>query len=155
MHRVYMEELGARAEDIPDAGLRVPLVKVGTHSRGAVFLDGAHLITPPLRETMDRIASRFDGFHLGRFDVRAPSAEALSRGEGLGVIELNGLTSEPTAIYDPAVPLRTAYRKLFEQWRLAFEIGEANVARGAATTSLPRILLEWIRYQRGQRTHST
>ncbi len=155
MHRVYMEELGARAEDIPDAGLRVPLVKVGTHSRGAVFLDGAHLITPPLRETMDRIASRFDGFHLGRFDVRAPSAEALSRGEGLGVIELNGLTSEPTEIYDPAVPLRTAYRKLFEQWRLAFEIGEANVARGAATTSLPRILLEWIRYQRGQRTHST
>ncbi len=155
MHRVYMEELGARAEDIPGAGLRVPLVKVGTHSRGAIFLDGAHLITPALRQTMNRIASRFHGFHLGRFDVRAPSAEALSRGEGLGVIELNGLTSEPTEIYDPAIPLRTAYRKLFEQWRLAFEIGEANVARGATTTSLPSILLEWVRYQRAQRTHPT
>ncbi len=155
MHGAYMDELGARAEDVPGAGVQVPLVKVGTHSRGAIFLDGEHLITPALREAMNRIAARFDGFHLGRFDVRAPSAEALARGEGLGVIELNGLTSEPTEIYDPAMPLRSAYRKLFDQWRLAFEIGAANVARGATTTSLPSILREWVRYQRAQRTHTT
>lgn len=153
LHSVYLEELGPRADEVPAPGVQVPLVKVGTHARGAVFLDGEHLITPALDAAMNRIAGRFEGFHLGRFDLRAPSPELLARGEGLGVIELNGLTSEPTEIYDPAVSLRTAYAKLFQQWRLAFEFGAANVARGARPTPVTRILREWLRYLAAQRTH--
>ena len=155
LHGTYLEELGARAEEVPGVGERVPLVTVGTHSRGAVFLDGGRLITPQLHAAVERIARRFDGFHLGRFDLRAPSAEALSRGEGLRVIELNGLTSEPTEIYDPAVSLLGAYAKLFRQWELAFEIGAANAARGAEPTPLTEVVREWLRYGRSQRTHGT
>jgi hypothetical protein len=85
------------------------------------------------------VARRFDGFYFGRFDVRAASAEAFSRGE-FTVIELNGVTSEPTHIYDPHVTLIDAYRALFEQWSLAFEIGAAN-ARAGATVTPPRVLV--------------
>ena len=153
LHAVYLEELGPRADEVPAPGVQVPLVRVGTHARGAIFLNGEHLITPALTEAMDRIAGRFEGFHLGRFDVRAPSAEKLSRGEGLGVIELNGLTSEPTEIYDPAMSLRAAYGRLFRQWRLAFEFGAANAARGSTPTGVADVLEEWRRYLRTQRTH--
>lgn len=153
LHGVYLEELGPRADEVPAPGVKVPLVSVGTHARGAIFLDGEHLITPALTAAMDRIAGRFEGFHLGRFDLRAPSAEMLARGEGLGVIELNGLTSEPTEIYDPAMPLSAAYGRLFRHWRLAFEFGAANASRGATPTGVADVLGEWLRYLKAQRTH--
>ena len=48
------------------------------------------------------------------------------------VIELNGVTSEATHIYDPAVSLLDAYRALFTQWRIAFEIGALHRQQGFA-----------------------
>jgi hypothetical protein len=49
------------------------------------------------------------------------------------------------------VSVRDAYRALFEQWRLAFEIGAENAARGARVTSVAGLLrLAW-RYRRASR----
>ena len=45
------------------------------------------------------------------------------------MIELNGVASEATHIYDPAVSVWEAYRVLFRQWALAFEIGRKNLDR--------------------------
>jgi hypothetical protein len=83
----------------------------------------------------------FDGFYFGRYDVRARSVEDFSAGR-FTVIELNGVTSEATHIYDPRIGLVEAYRALFEQWRLAFEIGAENVRRGAETTSIRELVRE-------------
>ena len=47
---------------------------------------------------------------------------------------MNGVTSEATNIYDPANSLWKAYGVLARQWRLAFEIGAANRARGTPVT---------------------
>jgi hypothetical protein len=57
-------------------------------------------------------------------------------GRELRVIELNGVTSDSTDIYDPENGYFKAYGKLLRQWKLAFEIGAANRERGAAVTSL-------------------
>jgi hypothetical protein len=54
-------------------------------------------------------------------------------------VELNGVTSEATHIYDPKQSLCGAYRVLFEQWRIAFEIGLQNSERCACQTSLPSL----------------
>ncbi len=72
--------------------------------------------------------------------MRVPDEESLRRGRGLKVLELNGVTSEATSIYDPANRLSAAYRTLFEQWRLAFEIGRRNRAEGAAVEPLAVLL---------------
>ena len=77
-------------------------------------------------ERFDRISRGYPGFFFGRYDVRTPNVAALKRGEDFKILELNGLTSEATHIYDPKNGLRQAYRVLFEQWALAFEIGAAN-----------------------------
>lgn len=115
------------------------LVELGTHCRGAIFLDGERLRTERLERALDEVSLAYEGFCFGRFDVVAPSPEALSRGE-FRVIELNGLTSEATHVYDPRHGLVEAYRVLFEQWRLAFEIGAANARRGARHGTAPEIL---------------
>ncbi len=80
---------------------------------------------------IERIARTFDGFYFGRFDLRCPDEDALKRGEGIRLIELNGVTSEATHIYHPHTPLLAGYRTLISQWRHAYDIGIANAENGA------------------------
>jgi membrane protein DedA with SNARE-associated domain len=108
------------------------LTGTGNHCQGTLFLDGAHLLTPELERTIDRIARRFDGFYFGRFDVRYADVDAFKAGHDLAVVELNGVTSESTNLYDPAHSLWQAYCTLIRQWTILFQIADANRRRGHA-----------------------
>ncbi len=153
MSNFYLHKNVERAGQVPEMGENVQLVELGTHCRGAIFQDGSYAITPALEEVIDHIARTFEGFYFGRFDVRVPSVEDLMEGRNLKVIELNGVTSEATHIYDSKIGIWQAYRVLFSQWRLAFEIGAQNRARGASPTS-PLELLRLLReYRRQSREH--
>jgi membrane protein DedA with SNARE-associated domain len=152
MAPVYLERNAERLDEVPAAGERVPLVDIGNHCRGTVFRDGRPLATPALAERVDRIAQAFPGFYFGRFDLRAPSAEALQRGEGLKVIELNGVTSEATHIYEPGASLFAAWRTLFAQWRLAFAIGAENARAGARVATAAELLELLARRRKGLAT---
>ena len=140
MAREYTKANFERLEDVPDAGREVRLLDVANHCRGCMFLDGNHLRTPEIEAVFDRISRRFDGFYFGRYDVRTTSLEDFRRGRNFKVLELNGVTSEATHIYDRATPLLEAYRTLFEQWRIAYEIGGINAADGAEVTNLRRLI---------------
>ena len=96
-------------------------------------------VTPGLTRTIDAIAKGFDGFHFGRFDVRYTHPDDLENGD-FKIIELNGITSESTNIYDPDRSLAAAYRTLYAQWRTLFEIGAANRKRGVAIASWREII---------------
>lgn len=133
----------ARLGEIPAAGQEISLVQLGTHSRGARFYDGEALRTPALEAAVDRLSRGYAGFWIGRYDVRSPSREALMAGE-FTVIELNGITGEPTSLYDPKNTLLDGLRLLDRQWRLIFEIAARNVARGARPTP-PGELLRLVR----------
>ncbi|HRE81617.1 MAG TPA: hypothetical protein PLN52_11245, partial [Opitutaceae bacterium] len=52
------------------------------------------------------------------------------------VIELNGLTSEATSMYDPRHSVWHGWAVLCRQWNFAFQIGEENRIRGASVLSL-------------------
>lgn len=140
MAKLYLEKNAARLDDVPAAGERVRLVEIGNHCRGTVFRDGRALATPALAARIEAIARSFPGFHFGRLDLRAPTLADFQAGRGLRVLEINGVTSEATHIYEPGASLLAGYRTLFLQWRLAFEIGAANVARGARATTLGELL---------------
>jgi hypothetical protein len=153
MARFLLKKHADRLWETPRAGQRVQLVEIGTHCRGAVFLDGGWVKTDELEAAIDRICRGYEGFYFGRFDIRATNLEDLKLGRNFKVIELNGVTSEATSIYDPKNSVFAAYRILFEQWRIAFEIGAQNRARGAKPTSA-RTLLKWmIDYQEKSGSH--
>jgi membrane protein DedA with SNARE-associated domain len=135
----FLTRFSARLDEVPWSGETVRLVDVGTHSQGALFLDGARHRTPALEAAIDRLAQSLPGFHFGRFDVRVPSLADLRAGRAIKVLELNGLTAEATHVYDPAKGLFAAYRVFFAQWSLAFEIAAANRARGAAPSRLAEV----------------
>ncbi len=139
MARFHIRQHAHHLDEVPAHGHVVMLGDCGSHCRGARFYDAGALLTPALAQAIDAIASRFEGFYFGRFDLRVPSREALARGEGITILELNGVTSEVTHIYDPAVSVTESYRALCEQWRLAFEIGAENAACGARVWSMAEL----------------
>jgi len=135
MARFHLRRQRAALGQVPLAGERISLGDCGSHCRGATFLDGGRWLTPAVHDAFDAIAQAYEGFYFGRFDVRARSVADFAAGH-FTIIELNGVTSEATHIYDPDVGVLDSYRALFDQWRLAFEIGAANVARGAKVWSM-------------------
>src|SRR5208283_4378450 len=115
--------------------------------------DGGAATTPALAETIDRISKTFSGFYFGRYDIRTPSVEDLMAGRNLKIVELNGVSSEATHIYDPRLTLFGAYRVLFEQWRIAFEIGGENRARGTKPASVGELAEAVAAYREISREH--
>ena len=143
----YLRVQSAHLEEVPAAGSRYRLVELGTHCRGAVFLDGKAHRTAELEAAIEEVSRHFEGFYFGRYDVRTPSLEDFRRGRNFKILELNGVTSEATEIYDPGNSLLTAYKVLFEQWRLAFEIGRQNRRRGVRSASAGALLGQVLRYR--------
>ena len=153
MSEFYLRKNSERAQHVPAAGEKVQLVEIGTHCRGAIFFDGGSTITPALEEAIEQIVRCFDGFFFGRLDIRVPSRQDFMAGLNMKVVELNGVTSEATHIYDPKFSLLDAYRVLFEQWRIAFEIGNLNRARGVRSTPVTELIRAVREYQRMSKDH--
>ncbi len=130
MAPTHFRQNAKRLDFVPGSGESYPLVEYGNHCRGSLFLDGGRLITDELEKKIDEITREYEGFYFGRYDVRSPSEEELKRGN-FKIIELNGVTSEATNLYDPKNSLFAAYRILFRQWNIAFEIGRRNIEAGA------------------------
>ncbi len=138
-HRVFARTLGAGLDRVPAQGEEVVLEERGNHCFGCEFRDGAHLETPALAAAIDDVSRSIDGFFFGRYDIRGETMAEIQAGR-FKVIELNGVSSEATNIYDPRGTLWAAYGTLFRQWELAFRIGSANRALGApATPALPLV----------------
>jgi len=138
--------------EVVPTGVAVQLVELGTHCRGAYFGDGIALKTPELEAAIERISGSFAGFYFGRYDVRSASPDDFRRGV-FTVIELNGVTSEATSIYDPKHGIIDAYRTLFAQWRLAFAIGAENRERGVSPASVPSLAKRLGRYRATSASH--
>lgn len=155
MARFLLDKHADRLWNVPPPDEKVRLVELGTHCRGAVFLDGAWVKTAELETAIDGICQNFDGFHFGRFDIRTPNIEDFKQGRNFKVIELNGVTSEATSIYDPKNSVFAAYKILFEQWRIAFEIGAQNRQRGFKPTPVRTLLKSLIDYREQSQAHDS
>ncbi|HUB10630.1 MAG TPA: D-alanine--D-alanine ligase [Acetobacteraceae bacterium] len=146
--QLYLPRLSDRLHEVPSQGEQVRLVFVGNHCKGSIFRDGTALATAALTERVDRLARALPAFHFGRIDVRFSSAQALARGEGFRVIEINGVGSEATHIWDPTTSLREAWQAQFEHYGAAFRIAAANRARGHRPAGLVAMWRSWRRQKR-------
>jgi hypothetical protein len=135
-------------------GERFVIAELGTHARGSLFLDASDLLSPELERAVEELSRAAKGFRFGRYDVRVPSREDLRQGRNFKVIELNGLTSESTHMYDARYRLRDAIEILRVQWEIAYRIGADQVARGHRVASLVAIARSWWQQERDQRFHA-
>jgi membrane protein DedA with SNARE-associated domain len=140
MAPTFLARHAGRLAEVPAAGERVELVEIGNHCQGALFTDAGAVKTPELEAAVERLSRGFSGFYFGRYDLRAPTLDDFRAGRGFKVLELNGVTSEATSIYDPSAGLFAGYRTLFAQWRLAFAVGAENVRAGARPTPVGEVV---------------
>ncbi len=145
---IYLPRLRERLDTVPEAGEAVQLVFTGNHCKGSIFRDGCADATPELTRRLDEIIGDITEFHFGRIDVKAASVEALRRGEDFEIIELNGVGSEATHIWDSRTTLWEAYRAQFYHYRMAFRVGAMNRARGWKTCGAYTMLRYWRKQRR-------
>ncbi len=146
--QIYFRRQASRLDQVPVAGETVQLVFVGNHCKGSTFTDGGAYITPELTARVDAIARSIPDFSFGRFDVRYASLRELRQGAGFKIIEINGVGSEATHIWDPRTRLIDAYRTQFFHYGAAFKIGAANRAAGFRPTAPLELLKRWREQRR-------
>lgn len=115
---------------IPESGEVVRIALINNQRAGALYRDGRRYITAALETRFDGIARSMTEFHYGRFDLRFGSVEALMRGEDFSIVEINGIGGEAIDCWDPRLAVTEVYRRLIEQQRLLFMIGQRNRTRG-------------------------
>jgi len=77
-----------------------------------------------------------------------------SEGRSFKVMKLNGDTSEATHIYDPKGNLWEAYKVMFAQWDIAFEIGAQNRLRSGNPTPLRALASLILEFKRSPRLNT-
>jgi hypothetical protein len=145
LSHLYLQRHTARLDEVLRAGESIRLAFAGSHSRGAIFRNGTHLVTPAMETSFDAIAQAMPEFHFGRFDVRFEDFAEVQRGAGFTILEVNGAGAESTHIWDRRTGLLQAWRALMRQYRWLFEIGAANRARGFKPMSLAAFMRDYRR----------
>jgi len=119
-----------RLDDVLAEGEVLRLTTIASLRVGALYRDGGAYITPELSRRFDEIARSMPDFFYGRFDIRFRDMDELAKGEGFSIIEINGAGAEAIHIWDPELTIGDAYRSLFQQLDIMFDIADRNRARG-------------------------
>lgn len=105
---IHQNKLG----HILNKGEKMTLSIIGNHSKGTQFLNGNHLINEALEDFIDRICQQLEGWYYGRLDIKYKNYEQLLKGEDFKILEMNGIISEPTHIYDATAKNASYFKAL-------------------------------------------
>jgi hypothetical protein len=94
---------------------------IGSHTLGCKFTDDSHLLTAELEAAIFEVFESQPGFNFGRVDVKCVDEEAFMLGEFV-VIEVNGVASLPTHMFDPKFSIWQAYGIFFEHGKYLVKI---------------------------------
>lgn len=140
-YEVHVKRFMNRLDEVLPDGEKLRIVNIGNHMLGTTFMNGNHLISKQLETVFDNLAKQIEGLHIGRFDIRTESVEALLKGS-FKVIEVNGVNSEPCHIFHPGRSLFLAWRDLFKHWKRIADISIANHNEGVTYASFSEIRKE-------------
>lgn len=145
LQHLYLGRHADRLDSVPADGEPVRLAFAGSHSRGAIFRNGTHLVTEAMQARFEAIARAMPDFHFGRFDIRFERFEDLQQGHGFTILEINGAGAESTHIWDRRTGLLEAWRDLMRQYRWLFAIGADNRRRGHRPLTMRQFLNDYRR----------
>jgi len=129
------------------AGERRLLEPIGNHVRGTLFFDASNLINEQVNSLFSAIAQDIEGFTFGRFDVRVQSLQGLQTGKGLHILELNGISSDPTHVYDPALSYWQVACYLSKHVHRMFLLSQEQRNNGHSPATLANVRAEVRRHK--------
>lgn len=103
------------------------LNSIGNHSKGTQFINGNHLISEELETTINELFQQIPGIYYGRLDLKYNSLQELKDLKKFKIIEINGIISEPTHIYDAKNgSYFKALKEIRRHWKLIYKISTIN-----------------------------
>jgi len=147
----YLFELNKNSlEFIPKNKEEIVLNIIGNHSKGTQFIDGNHLINSELNLLLDKLNSQIEGWYYGRIDLKYNNFEELLKGKNLKIIEVNGVISEPTHIYDASTgSYIKALKSIKNHWKLIYIIGIKNKKLNKGNfTNLSYLIAVYFKYKK-------
>lgn len=145
---VYFHRHASKLDLVLADGEEFRLVFAGNHCQGAVFENANYLASGPLRDVVEDLVQGIPEFYFGRFDIRFKDLRSLLEGRDFRIIEINGAGAEATHIWDASMTLPSAYRTLFDQFKILFRIGYLNRRRGFKTLGPIQFLNDCMAYRK-------
>lgn len=135
---------------IPEKGEEVLLNCIGNHSKGTQFINGNQLINNELTLFFDDLNRTIDGWYFGRVDIKYNNFDELIKGENLKIIEINGIISEPTHIYDSSNGTYfEALKAIKNHWKIIYLIGiKNNKLNNVNFTNLGYLINMYFKYKK-------
>jgi len=101
---------------------------IGNHAKGTQFINGNYLIDDELVAMFDNLNKQIEGWFYGRLDIKYDTFEKVKKGRDFKILEINGIISEPTHIYDPTTGATYfgALRSLKKHWGIINKIAVTN-----------------------------
>ncbi len=140
---LYFEKNTERLLQVPAAGEEVALAFAGSHCRGSIFRNGNDYLSEALSHKIDDIMQDFPEFYYGRLDIKFKDIASLQAGEDFCIIEVNGVSSEKTHIWDSRTSLLHAFATLLEQYGTLFKMGHIMRTRGGKVPSVRQLIACW------------
>ena len=143
-HERYTAHWNAFLQDIDTTeilaeGVEKRISFIGSHTLGCKFTDDSHLLTPELERAIYAIFEQQPGFNFGRIDVKTENEAAFKRGEFV-LIEVNGVASLPTHMFDPKHSIWRAYKIFFEHGKYLVKIAAEHRHQDMPLLSYAQVL---------------
>lgn len=133
---VLREKFKLEWETIIPKGKKLLIEPIGNHNRGTVFRDGRAHFSDELLQWVANCAKHIPDFDYGRFDIKIQNWDAFKTDKGIKIMEINGVNSEPIHIYDPSYSIWNAYRDIFHQMHVIFQLSQQKLIKKEQTQSL-------------------
>ncbi|MDT0554304.1 D-alanine--D-alanine ligase [Urechidicola vernalis] len=129
--RLYLNLLqelhGNTLHSILKNGEKFILNTIGNHCKGTRFINGNDFISKELEESFDSLNKKIDGWYYGRIDIKYNQFDDLLNGENYKILEINGIISEPTHIYDASThSYFKAVKSIATHWKTIYKIAKTN-----------------------------
>lgn len=136
IHQEKMQQVLAKNE-------LLKLTAIGNHSKGTQFINGNHLISKQLTNTLDTLNKSIPGWYYGRIDLKYNAFSSVEDGSDFKILEINGIISEPTHIYDSE---QSSYFKALQairdHWKKLYLIATYNHHRKQVAYTAPSAFIQ-------------
>lgn len=117
-------------------GEKILIEPIGNHNRGTIFLDAREHQSKEMMDWIVNCLKNLPDFDYGRIDLKIKNWEAFKANEGIKILEINGVNSEPIHIYDPRCSIWSAYKTIFNHMHIIYQLSQQKLNKQSHTLSL-------------------
>ena len=128
-HKIFSNIHKDKMNTIIKKGEKIVLTEIGNHSKGTQFLNGNHLINNELDHFINDVCKQIKGWYYGRLDIKYKDYDSLLKAKDFKILEVNGIISEPTHIYDAShknASFINALKAINNHWEIMSDIAIKN-----------------------------